>query len=140
MESRLQSNEIHIPKPEFDLTATAAPCQYFKSSFARSLSFNTNKTKSLEFGINFGLPQRNFEQSSIAEETSPAPPTFSSMIYDNCSGQNLVGAHTVRTTPVTANLVSNATKNNIWTSFNGTTTSPAAQQQVSFLRYLFIML
>ncbi|XP_041771351.1 autotransporter adhesin BpaC-like [Anopheles merus] len=54
IETHLQSNEVRIPKKsnEFDVTATAtagrnggagaggAPCQYFKSSFARSLSFS----------------------------------------------------------------------------------------------------
>lgn len=54
------------PSPEFDFNA---PCQYFKSSFARSLSMNTgSQTKSLDFGINFGLPR----SSPIKEEPSPA--------------------------------------------------------------------
>lgn len=88
METRLQSNEIRIPKPEFDLkssylnTSTGSTgsqnsstnsngtsgnnCQqhYFKSSFARSLtnfgSSSTPQSKSLDFAINYGF-------NSIAE-------------------------------------------------------------------------
>ncbi|XP_050073798.1 uncharacterized protein LOC126561596 [Anopheles maculipalpis] len=51
IETHLQSNEVRIPKKsnEFDVTTSAGggsgggggpPCQYFKSSFARSLSFS----------------------------------------------------------------------------------------------------
>ncbi|XP_052860975.1 uncharacterized protein LOC128268023 [Anopheles cruzii] len=44
IETHLQSNEVRIPKKatEFNLRGSAAapPCQYFKSSFARSLSFS----------------------------------------------------------------------------------------------------
>lgn len=81
METRLQSKEVRIPKLDFDLTTTAAPCQYFyKSSFARSLSYSNNnnnkttnnhngyhhnQTKSLDFGINYGL---NNDHSPIYEE------------------------------------------------------------------------
>lgn len=77
MESRLQSKEIHIPKPDFDLTNSAAPCQYFKSSFARSLSFSSNKAKSLDFCINFGIAKGNHGPSSISEES---PSTINEMI------------------------------------------------------------
>lgn len=98
MESGLQSNEVRIPKaapsitssnpfikqrsetgppslsssvnpPDFDL---GSPCQYFKSSFARSLSMHSNQTKSLDFGINFGLSR----SATIREETTPAPCSF----------------------------------------------------------------
>lgn len=74
MDSRLQSNEIHIPKPEFDLTSSAAPCEYFKSSFARSLSFTNTKAKSLDFSINFGLAKNNGPSSIIEESPAPSPP------------------------------------------------------------------
>uniref|UniRef100_A0A182SY65 Uncharacterized protein n=1 Tax=Anopheles maculatus TaxID=74869 RepID=A0A182SY65_9DIPT len=47
IETHLQSNEVRIPKKsnDFDVTTTSAAgggpaCQYFKSSFARSLSFS----------------------------------------------------------------------------------------------------
>ncbi|XP_058120131.1 sericin 1 [Anopheles ziemanni] len=70
IETRLQSNEVRIPKKstEFDLSAPAAPSQYFKSSFARSLSFSQGPggpgggpygsaeqhfTRSLDFDVNF---------------------------------------------------------------------------------------
>lgn len=82
METRLQSKEVRIPKLDFDLTTTAAPCQYFyKSSFARSLTYSNNnnnnnktnnhngyhhnQTKSLDFGINYGF---NNDHSPIYEE------------------------------------------------------------------------
>lgn len=54
MDTRLQSNEIRIPKPEFDLKSSIGDsCHYFKSSFARSLSFaGNNQTKSLDLGMN----------------------------------------------------------------------------------------
>lgn len=83
METRLQSNEIRIPKPElktsFDLLNTSNGstgdnnCQhYFKSSFARSLStFGASpQSKSLDFTINYGYPQARLN-SSIDEEQQP---------------------------------------------------------------------
>lgn len=66
METRLQSNEIRVPKPEFEYNSQE-PCQYFKSAFARSLSFSNNKTKSLDIGINFGL-NKNCENETITED------------------------------------------------------------------------
>jgi hypothetical protein len=50
MDSRLRSKEVRLPK--FDL---ALPCQYFKSSFAKTLSHSSqnNAAKSLD---HFGLP------------------------------------------------------------------------------------
>lgn len=95
MESGLQSNEVRIPKtatstsfklsgvfsapkakgeepggpasnpPDFDL---GSPCQYFKSSFARSLSMHSHQTKSLDFGVNFGLSR----SATIREMTTTA--------------------------------------------------------------------
>uniref|UniRef100_A0A182NIG8 Uncharacterized protein n=1 Tax=Anopheles dirus TaxID=7168 RepID=A0A182NIG8_9DIPT len=78
IETHLQSNEVRIPKKsnEFDVTGSSvAPCQYFKSSFARSLSFSQGPgggpasgggrgggpyggaeqhfTRSLDFDVNF---------------------------------------------------------------------------------------
>lgn len=69
IETHLQSNEVRIPKKSsgagFDVSSTAAPCQYFKSSFARSLSFSqgghhgggagdNHFTRSLDFEVNYG--------------------------------------------------------------------------------------
>lgn len=63
----MQSNEVRIPKnPDFDLSPTAPPCQYFKSSFARSLSLTTSGTKSLDIDINFGLSP--FDISSVNDQ------------------------------------------------------------------------
>lgn len=124
MESRLQSNEVRIPKTTAITTTTNgitlspnnitmsssnskrnentiktsppgaldfdfnSPCQYFKSSFARSLSMNagSNQTKSLDFGINFGLsrtspireepqtPVVNGNGSTFRGDKTPSPP------------------------------------------------------------------
>lgn len=77
METRLQSNEIRIPKPEFHLRSNGtgdlntsmtsngserepgSSSHYFKSSFARSLSTfgSSPQSKSLDFAINYGYPQ-----------------------------------------------------------------------------------
>lgn len=60
METRLQSSEVRIPKVEpnggggFEFS-TLAPCPYFQSSFARSLSFNTNQSQSLDFELSFRI-------------------------------------------------------------------------------------
>ncbi|XP_063700296.1 serine-rich adhesin for platelets [Culicoides brevitarsis] len=63
----MQSNEVRIPKnADFDLSPSAPPCQYFKSSFARSLSLTSSGTKSLELDINFGLSP--FEMSPIDKD------------------------------------------------------------------------
>lgn len=72
MESRLQSKEIHIPKPDFDLSNSAAPCQYFKSSFARSLSFSSNKAKSLDFCVNYGMTKAITNGPVSINEESPS--------------------------------------------------------------------
>lgn len=86
METRLQSNEVRIPKPEFDLkgssgTATGPDLSsssssnnynhYFKSSFARSLSSfgSSPQSKSLDYAINYGIhPQQQQRFSSIDED------------------------------------------------------------------------
>uniref|UniRef100_A0A1L8DBH6 Uncharacterized protein n=1 Tax=Nyssomyia neivai TaxID=330878 RepID=A0A1L8DBH6_9DIPT len=53
MDKGLQSNEVRIPKAEFDLK-TGIQCQYFQSSFARSLMLNqSNCTRSLDIPLNF---------------------------------------------------------------------------------------
>lgn len=67
----MQSNEVRIPKnnADFDFSPTAPPCQYFKSSFARSLSLTTSGTKSLEIDINFGLTPFDISSSSSSFDT-----------------------------------------------------------------------
>lgn len=83
METRLQSNEIRIPKPEFSVktsrgsdslnTSTGSNSSsnshhYFKSSFARSLSTFASspqsKSLSLDFAINYGFNGEGAEDSS----------------------------------------------------------------------------
>lgn len=67
----MQSNEVRIPKnPDFDLSPTAPPCQYFKSSFARSLSLTTSGTKSLDIDINFGLSPFDLMVDQVNDDVS----------------------------------------------------------------------
>jgi hypothetical protein len=100
IETYLQSNEVRLPKigpsesvvatksDMDDLTPTSAPAtspgSYFKSSFARSLSFSTvnghvlesqNFTRSLDFDINFGL--------ATSPTSSNATPTSESPAFEN---------------------------------------------------------
>lgn len=73
METNLQSSEVRIPKsPQL-----AGACPQFKSTFARSLSFNTTNqpTKPLDFEISFRIAQ-NVDHSpnrSGSSVTSPSP-------------------------------------------------------------------
>lgn len=56
METNLQSNEVRIPKSP----QSPGACPQFKSTFARSLSFNTNNqqpNKPLDFELNFRTVQ-----------------------------------------------------------------------------------
>ena len=102
IETHLQSNEVRIPKKssaatvaataEFDVSSTAAPCQYFKSSFARSLSFSqggqghyggggdNHFTRSLDFEVNYGLstiPDGGGGGGGGSSQTTPsASPVF----------------------------------------------------------------
>ncbi|EDS45685.1 conserved hypothetical protein [Culex quinquefasciatus] len=92
IETHLQSNEVRIPKKssgtEFDVSATAAPCQYFKSSFARSLSFSqggqgqyggdqNHFTRSLDFEVNYGLSTIPDGGGGGSSQTTPsASPVF----------------------------------------------------------------
>lgn len=79
----MQSNEIRIPKNhgDFDFSPTAQPCQYFKSSYARSLSLTigTEQTKSLEIGLNFGLS--TFENDLGAKILDSSTPTKSGFAF-----------------------------------------------------------
>lgn len=96
IETRLQSNEVRIPKKtEFDLSSSAAPCQYFKSSFARSLSFSQQGgcgpygaadqhfTRSLDFEVNVGMSTVPPDQSAGGGSTGSSQTTPSaSPVYD----------------------------------------------------------
>lgn len=96
IETRLQSNEVRIPKKTgFDVSSSAAPCQYFKSSFARSLSFNQNGgspyggagqhnhfTRSLDFEVNFGLATIPDQPSSVGSSGSSQTTPSASPVYD----------------------------------------------------------
>lgn len=84
----MQSNEVRIPKGEFDFSPTAQPCQYFKSSFAKSLSFCNNQTKSLDLEINFNRadfkvnspPSLNF-QTQASKGTAGAIKAARSLLF-----------------------------------------------------------
>ncbi|XP_021696854.1 flocculation protein FLO11 [Aedes aegypti] len=95
IETRLQSNEVRIPKKtEFDVSSSAAPSQYFKSSFARSLSFSQSGgspygaggsdqhhfTRSLDFEVNFGLATIPDQPSSAVSSSQTTP--SASPVYD----------------------------------------------------------
>lgn len=85
METRLQSSEVRLPRNDsFEFSANnksnvspikSPGCQYFKSSFARSLSFNTNQSQSLDFELSFRISK--CDTSSLSEELdssqSPIP-------------------------------------------------------------------
>lgn len=63
METNLQSNEVRIPKSP----QSPGACPQFKSTFARSLSFNTNNqqpSKPLDFELNFRTVQHATDQLS----------------------------------------------------------------------------
>ena len=92
METRLQSNEVRIPKPEFDLNSSSQ-CQYFKSSFARSLSFSCSQTKSLDFGLNTSLSRKfSREAPTINEEVtiSPQLPSSSASSFSSSAFENTI--------------------------------------------------
>lgn len=92
METRLQSNEIRIPKPEFGVkssnsqtgsdglntsgSSSSSNCHhYFKSSFARSLStFGSSpqsKSLSLDFAINYGNSGEDYHNSHFSPLSMP---------------------------------------------------------------------
>lgn len=83
MDTQLQSNEVRIPKTEFDLKS-GIQCQYFQSSFARSLILNqTNYTRSLDITFNFGGTSHakdttEKEKSKLSDELSPEEPNHDS--------------------------------------------------------------
>uniref|UniRef100_A0A182IS53 Uncharacterized protein n=1 Tax=Anopheles atroparvus TaxID=41427 RepID=A0A182IS53_ANOAO len=104
IETRLQSNEVRIPKKStnFDVTAAAASSQYFKSSFARSLSFSQGPggpgggpygsaaqhfTRSLDFDVNFDPTGGGISNSHQMTPSSASP------VYE----EELEGGSTPRT-------------------------------------------
>lgn len=95
METRMQSSEVRIPKIDSSFEfSTVTPCQYFQSSFARSLSFNTNQSQSLDFELSFriggkGCPATTKTTNDEEDEDQVPPPLPStappSIIYDKPS-------------------------------------------------------
>lgn len=93
METRFESNEVRLPKNDsFEFSQnnknnvspikSPASCQYFKSSFARSLSFNTNQSQSLDFELSFRISKcdtssddmDSSSQSTLLSPMLPATP------------------------------------------------------------------
>lgn len=84
METRLQSSEVRLPRNDsFEFSANnknnvspikSPGCQYFKSSFARSLSFNTNQSQSLDFELSFRISK--CDTSSPSEELDTSQSTL----------------------------------------------------------------
>lgn len=75
METNLQSNEVRIPKSP----QSPGACPQFKSTFARSLSFNTSSqqpSKPLDFEINFRIAQHPDHLANIngSLSTKMTPP------------------------------------------------------------------
>lgn len=71
METNLQSNEVRIPKSP----QSPGRCPQFKSTFARSLSFNTNNqpSKPLDLEISFRIAQ-NVDHSQHLNGSSSVTP------------------------------------------------------------------
>lgn len=93
METNLQSNEVRIPKSP----QSPAACPQFKSTFARSLSFNTTNNqpvKPLDFEINFRIAQ------NIDHLTSSHNGTTSMMM----TATTAAAASAATTTPTTNSL------------------------------------
>ncbi|XP_055603861.1 mucin-12-like [Uranotaenia lowii] len=114
IETRLQSNEVRIPKKtEYDGSSAPAarpaapPSHYFKSSFARSLSFSQSGggsqhhnnhhnhhhlgymvgqdhhfTRSLDFEVNYGLSTIPDHREPSGSGSSQTTPTSGSPVYD----------------------------------------------------------
>lgn len=73
METRLQSNEVRIPKSP---QSPVSGCPTFKSTFARSLSFCSNQqNKPLDLEISFRIAQSSNDPANISQSLST--PEFS---------------------------------------------------------------
>lgn len=107
METNLQSSEVRIPKSPH----SPATCPQFKSTFARSLSFNTNNqpTKPLDFEISFRIAQ-NLNHSPNRSASSPtatvpshkvdeADEDFEEFMRNSPMKQSLQNSATTPTTP-----------------------------------------
>lgn len=70
METNLQSSEVRIPKTP----QSPSTCPQFKSTFARSLSFNTNtpQNKPLDFEISFRIAQNVDHSENLSTTTVPS--------------------------------------------------------------------
>lgn len=149
METRLQSNEVRIPKPEFDLktsftgsdhlnsstgsSGSGGAQHYFKSSFARSLStFGASpQSQSLDFTINYGYPQTRFSSSIDEEQTgygnaathenSPLsmPPMYSCGAMQEDEGQGTGSIEKPVTEQSTESLVSSSSVATVKNVWNG---------------------
>lgn len=109
METNLQSSEVRIPKSP---QAPGSVCPQFKSSFARSLSFNTNTqpNKPLDFEISFRIAQ-NVDHSTNLSTTATVPQShktvdevdedFEEFMRNSPLKQSMQNLSTNSTTPTT---------------------------------------
>lgn len=86
METRIENTEVRLPRNDsFEFSPnnkinvspikSPASCQYFKSSFARSLSFNTNQSQSLDFELSFRISKCD-TSASPSEDMDPSQSTM----------------------------------------------------------------
>lgn len=89
MEARLENDEVRLPRNDsFEFSPnnktnvspmkSPASCQYFKSSFARSLSFNTNQSQSLDFELSFRISK--CDTASPSEDIDSSPSVLSTVL------------------------------------------------------------
>ncbi|XP_031620139.1 uncharacterized protein LOC116338797 [Contarinia nasturtii] len=107
METNLQSSEVRIPKSP----QSSSTCPQFKSTFARSLSFNTNtqQNKPLDFEISFRIAQNVEHSQNLSTTTVPQPhkvddfdEEFAEFMRDSPLKQSLQNLSTKSTTtPIT---------------------------------------
>lgn len=122
METNLQSNEVRIPKSP----QSPGVCPQFKSTFARSLSFNTNTqptNKPLDLEISFRIAQNVDHSQNLNGSSSMTPQSHKIEDIDEDfeefmrnsplkqSMQNLSGKSTTLTTPTRQNAVASRAYN-----------------------------
>lgn len=96
---------------DFDLST---PCQYFKSSFARSLTLGTNEIKSLDLSVNFELEKScSLSEETLTDDLNVSIITDSRKKTDDFIMDSKIASNTnVKMTGTNI-----ASKNNAWLSF-----------------------
>lgn len=117
METNLQSSEVRIPKSP----QSPASCPQFKSTFARSLSFNTTNqpNKPLDFEISLRIAQSVNHSQNLSGATATMIPSQSHKVDEidedfeefmrnsplKQSLQNMSGKSTIPITPTRKNVI-----------------------------------